>query len=63
MRIGSMHTSNLVHIARHVKTTHDGHKLYAPLCGGMRRGNVAYLGTRAGTRDDVTCQRCQKKTQ
>jgi hypothetical protein len=61
LRIGMMHHSNIVHIARHVKTASDGYKLYAPVCSSMQRANVAYLGTQLGFIEAVTCKRCQKK--
>ena len=62
MRVGSMHHSDIVHIGRHVKTTKEGHKLYEPACGRMRRANVAYLGIKGlGQLEVVTCKRCQKK--
>ena len=61
MILGSMHTSTLIHIARHIKTV-DNYKLYAPLCRGVSRRTVAYLGiVEAQTLEDVTCKQCQAK--
>jgi hypothetical protein len=66
MKVGRMHSSSIVHIARGVRTVRDAalmqdRTLYAPLCRSMYRANVAYLGILPGGEEAVTCTRCQAK--